>query len=308
MGLKALLVLGVAIALVGPMDAAAAPEYTDWSTPVNMGSTVNSNVTDQGPALSKDGLSLYITTSRPGGSGGNDLWVSQRDSEDDSWGSPVNLGSTVNSASLDGAPSFSRDGHWMFFNSERAGGEGALDIWCSYRSDTHDDFDWEAPFNLGPNINGDSTDGGATYFENEDGDARQLFFGGTRSTGLGGTDVYMSTLQSDGTWGEAVLVEELSSSALDQRPSIRHDGLEMFITSNRPGGLGNLDMWVSTRASTSDDWGTPVNLEEVNGASGDSQAFISSDRETLILVSNRAGGSGNTDLWISTREKANGNQ
>src|SRR6266704_1047693 len=76
---------------------AAGPHFTGWSTPANLGTTINTTFTETGPALSKDGLSLYFYSNRPGGFGGNDIWVSQRESANDAWGTPVNLGSTVNS-------------------------------------------------------------------------------------------------------------------------------------------------------------------------------------------------------------------
>src|SRR5262245_60485275 len=77
--------------------AAAGGNFSEWGPPVNLGSVVNSTAADQHPAVSKDGLSLYFTSSRPGGQGGLDLWVAQRADEDPPWTTPVNLGATVNS-------------------------------------------------------------------------------------------------------------------------------------------------------------------------------------------------------------------
>src|SRR2546425_8908764 len=74
------------------------PRWSDWSTPVNLGPLINAAGFDQsGPALSRDGLSLYFASSRPGGVGRNDLWVAQRSSRDEAWGTPPNLGPHVNS-------------------------------------------------------------------------------------------------------------------------------------------------------------------------------------------------------------------
>ena len=64
---------------------ASAQNFSDWSPPVNLGPTVNSPSTEIGPAISKNELSLYISSDRPGGVGGADIWVSQRDSRDDPW-------------------------------------------------------------------------------------------------------------------------------------------------------------------------------------------------------------------------------
>jgi len=71
------LVVTAAIVLSSGGIASAAPRYSDWSTPVNLGSIINSSSDDTGPALSKDGLSFYFTSTRTG-FGAEDIWVSQR--------------------------------------------------------------------------------------------------------------------------------------------------------------------------------------------------------------------------------------
>ena len=80
---------------------------------------MNSTSLDRGPAISKDGLSLYFASSRPGGFGGEDIYVSQRETRDDEWGPSMNLGPIVNTADNEMVPAFSRDGHLMFFASNR---------------------------------------------------------------------------------------------------------------------------------------------------------------------------------------------
>src|SRR5690349_3446683 len=131
--------------------AAAQPKYSDWSTPVNLGCTVNSASADQGPALSKDGLSLYFGSARadPNAQGMADIYVAQRASTVDPWGPPVNLNAlepgrpAINTAAGENTPAFSRDGHYMFFISGRPGGLGDFDIWASYREHVHDDSAWQ---------------------------------------------------------------------------------------------------------------------------------------------------------------------
>jgi hypothetical protein len=55
----------------------AAPEFSDWSAPMNLGPIVNSSSNEGGPAVSKNGRSLYFASTRPGQLGGNDIYVSQ---------------------------------------------------------------------------------------------------------------------------------------------------------------------------------------------------------------------------------------
>src|SRR5207248_2491861 len=69
---------------------------SEWSPPVNLGPTINTSANEVNAALSPDGLSLYFTSDRPGGLGGNDIWVSHRDCDDCLWGPPANLGAPIN--------------------------------------------------------------------------------------------------------------------------------------------------------------------------------------------------------------------
>ena len=67
-----------------------------FGTPTNLGPTVNSSAWDVGPKISAAGLLLFFDSGRLGGSGEADIWVATRETTNDSWGEPVNLGPTVN--------------------------------------------------------------------------------------------------------------------------------------------------------------------------------------------------------------------
>lgn len=295
----------VVVALIGAFTASSrAQKYSDWSEPINLGPTVNSALNDFSPAISKDGLSLYFTsTGRPDGFGGDDIYVSQRVSSDDPWGPPVNLGPTINTSFNERDPAFSRDGHLMFFVTGRPGGSGGLDIWVSRRVHTNDDFAWQPPENLGAGVNSIARDDGPSYFANEEVGTPQLYFSSNR---LGVFNVYVSEQAADGSFGPASLILELGEAVgSSMSPSIRHDGLEIFVNSNRLGSFGNSqDLWVSTRETVFDAWSEPVNLgPTVNSTFGDLSPDISSDRETLFFFSTRPGSLGLADLYMSTRTK-----
>ena len=93
--------------------------FSDWSAPVNLGPVVNSTFAEGGPAISKNGLSLYFHSERPGGYGSTDIWVSQRANRNDPWGPPAHLGPAVNTAGLEAVAALSRDEHLLFFSSDR---------------------------------------------------------------------------------------------------------------------------------------------------------------------------------------------
>lgn len=301
----------------GPPSAAA--NFSDWSAPVNVGAPVNAaGFAEVDPVLSKDGLTLYFSCLNcPGGLGGYDIWVAERPDEDSPWGVPRNLGPSINTALGETNPALSPDEHSLYFTSNRPG-FGAADLYVARRHDKRDHFGWQSPENLGPGINSVADDRmSASPFEDEATGLEVLYFISNRAGGPGGDDIYVSTRGPDGAFGSVVLVAELSSASQDRAPDIgRRGGLEIFFSSDRPGTHGGLDIWRSTRESTSDAWSPPTNLGPlVNSAVPETSPALSADRTTLYFQSARPGGSGPCmtppgscvlDLWFTTREKRRG--
>ena len=279
----------------------AAPKFSEWSEPVNLGPIVNSPAADGSPTLSKDGRSLYFASRRIGELGGNDLYVSRWDETTESWGVPVNLGETVNTPFTEFRPNLSRDSHWLFFHSNRPGTVApGLDIWVSYRKNVHDDFAWETPVRLGAGVNAPGLDTSPSFFDNGDVGFPQLFFASNRDV-AGANDFYVSDVLADGTFGPAVKVDELSSPQIEPGVSVRFDGLEVFLFSNRPGSLGGFDVWTAARETVFHAWSEPTNLGAVvNSTANDSDPHIAANRQALYFASNR---SGQADLYVTTRTR-----
>src|SRR5207249_341693 len=165
------------------------------------------------------------------------------------------------------------------------------------------DFGWETPKNMGPRINTSVADADAFYFiDSATGKAALYFTSLNRPGGLGDWDIYQSTQNEDGSFNQAVLVSELSSRFRDTRMAIRYDGLEIIFSSNHPGGSGGIDLWFSTRQTTSDVWSTPTNLGSLINTSTDDRApYLSADGETLFFSSDRVSPFGGGDIWMMTR-------
>ncbi len=340
-------------------SAAAAQQFGPWSTPVNLSSTVNSACDDQHPTLSKDGLSLIFSSTRPQDPTLTScdvalhLWVSQRDSLDSPWQAPLPLtmlNSPDNSPFQEHAPNLTTDGHWLFFHSSRnegsCNGGGLAELWAARRQDKRNDFGWETPINLGCTLNISGADNaGPNFWEDDTTGTLYLYF--TRNlthANPDGFSIYLSTCSADldscnrqQLWGTADRVAQLSSSVRDTRTAIRRrDGLEMIVTSRRCNSpippidiqlcstlsAGGLDLWVSTRDSvqlSQDNWSTPVNLNQdnldkcsqlgiapcpvVNTRANDGAPALSWDGLTMVFYSNRPGGSGGNDLYVSSRTK-----
>jgi Tol biopolymer transport system component len=135
---------------VGGLDLYAAHEVNgQFGAAALFGGALNTAASEGDPEFSPDGRTLVFWSDRAGGRGSADLWASRR-AADGSWSPPVPLRGAANSPWFDFTPSFSPDGRWLYFASERpartptaapptAGpsrapgaatdGEGAADVW-----------------------------------------------------------------------------------------------------------------------------------------------------------------------------------
>ena len=290
----------LAVLVVAAPGAVAAKQPGAWS-PAVLEVGINSPQADGCPIESPKGLDLYFASTRPGAVGGdgdpNDIWRVSRAAIEAPWGTPEHLPAPVNSAAADFCPT-PLSGDNLYFVSSRAGFCGAGDI---FRTREHPTLGWLAPENLGCNADG----GGPNFAGGEfspsvvsTDSATYLFFS---STGLDGLDqdIYVTTMDPDGTFGPATLIAELSTAGVDQMPNVSRDGLEMVFVSDRTGTLGALDVWVTTRSSIADTWSTPVNLgPNVNSALAESRPSLSGDGRRLHF--GRAG-----DIWVSSRNVGN---
>ncbi len=278
---------------------------SEWSAPVNLGPPINTPFLEASPTLSKDGLHLYFTSNRPGGFGQQDLWVSQRACVEVEchWETPVNPGSLINTAAVDNGANLSNDEHLLFYFSGRPGGHGNTDIWMARRADLKDDLGWEDPVNLGSDVNSTDFDQKPWYQQSAGAGADNLYFA-RGDPALNAQDIYHASVTRDGaTGGPVVFVSELNVVNFnDARATLRADGREIFISSNRPGTLGLSDLWTATRQSVHDPWATPENLgAPLNTADQEQQPSLSHDGRTLIWASTRPDGMGGLDIWMSTR-------
>ncbi len=265
-----------------------------FGTPTNLGPTVNSSVWDNVPTVSADGLSLFFDSMRPGGQGGFDIWVTTRETVQDPWGQPVNLGPSINTAADESPGGISPDGLVFYFASNRSSGLGGYDTWVTTRATIQDP--WGDPTNLCSTINGSSGDLGGRISS----DGLEFYFTSNRPGGSGGFDIWVTTRATiQDPWGNPVnLGSRFNSPVYDYSPAPSPDGLRLFFSSNRPSEYGVWAIWVAERATRDGDWGAPVNLgPAINSSFDQENPCISADGSTLYFASTRPGGSGYVDLW-----------
>ena len=306
---RAALVCAVFLASGPSLLADDPPQYSPWSAAVLVASPINGDGTipDDRPFIAKNNLDLYFRSDRSGGYGGYDIYVSHRDTVDDPWETPINLGPEINTASNELDSFVTIDGHWLYFVSPRPGGCGLNDLWVSHRKDKRDDVGWETPTNLGCGIiNSGSAENGPSVFEDEATGQTFLYFGSNRPGGRGGSDIYVSTMVGEDheIFGAPINVSELNTASAESAPFVRRkDGLEVIFQSSRPGGVGLFDLWVSTRPDTLSPWSTPVNLgAPLNKVTNEGRPSLSWDGTTLYLATDGRQGD-YADVSMATRTK-----
>jgi len=162
------------------------------------------------------------------------------------------------------------------------------------------DFVFGEAVHLGTRLNTSSNDGQPCVSTN----GLELYFQSDRPSGQGKGDIWLCTRASiDDNWGGPVNIgPTVNSSAGESEPYTSANGLELFFSSDRSGGVGGVDLYVATRTTIQHAWREPVNLGgQVNMWSADYGASLSGDGLTLYFDSNRSGGSGKSDIWVTTR-------
>ena len=148
-----------------------------------LGSNVNSTALETSCSISADGNTLFFTSSRDGGEGGLDIYMSRR-LPDQTWGLPQNLGPQVNSKYNEDFPTLSADGQTLYFCSEGHNSMGGYDIFTSQWEGESNS--WSNPMNIGYPIN-DPMDNRTISFLD---DGKTAYISALRTGGMGDLDIY----------------------------------------------------------------------------------------------------------------------
>lgn len=161
-------------------------EGKEWSKPIELGFPINTRGWESQPCISADGKTLYFVSDKKGTLGGYDIWKSLLD-DNGNWGTPINLGPTINTIYDEHSPFIHPDDKTLYFSSDGWVGLGNKDIFISRLGD---DLQWSLPKNLGYPINSFSDEGGLTI--NASGST--AYFSSNNFSGFGGLDLYYFSL------------------------------------------------------------------------------------------------------------------
>jgi outer membrane protein OmpA-like peptidoglycan-associated protein/tetratricopeptide (TPR) repeat protein len=174
--------------------------HGQWEEIKNLGKNVNlPDAWDSQPSITADGTAIYFVSDRKGGYGGYDIYKTVKD-EKGKWGTPVNLGPTINTAGNEKSPFIHPDNHTLYFSSEGHMGMGGYDIFYS-RMD--EQGKWGKPKNIGYPINSIHDDVG--FFVSTDG--HYGYFASNKFQGIGGWDVFSFDLYPEARPEKVLLVK-----------------------------------------------------------------------------------------------------
>jgi outer membrane protein OmpA-like peptidoglycan-associated protein len=159
-----------------------------WSKPENMGNRINTEAWESGPSLSPDKRDLYFASTRLGGYGGSDIYVSHA-LPNGRWSDPENLGPEVNTIGDESTPFIHADNQTLYFTSAGHLGYGGTDLFMVKKQSKG----WSKPINLGYPINTIENEGMLVIAA----DGKTAFFGSDRNDTRGGLDIYTFELRED---------------------------------------------------------------------------------------------------------------
>ncbi len=201
-----------------------------WSIPRHLGNVVNSRGWESTPTLSFDGLSLYFSSTREGGYGGSDIWVSHFDGKQ--FLEPVNLGPDINTEYNEQTPFIHPDDQTLYFSSNGWPGMGGYDFFLSRRNDSGR---FDKPINLGYPINTISDEKGLLV--NSQG-SLAYFSSDSRPDSKGGVDLYQFELYTDMrpkqlSYVKAIVVDDKTGQPLEAQATLLNlkSGDEVLTTS-----------------------------------------------------------------------------
>ncbi len=201
------------------------------------------------------------------------------------------------------------------------GGEGSELVLCSSRlgstgieefkktGESYEDFfvtkkdekgKWAEPGRMGSNLNTIDHEGAACFTS----DGMRMYFTKCYQKKNEGCDIWMSTKDAEGKWGESKLVSLKGAEEKENtfgHPALSSDDQVMVFASDRPGGQGGKDLWMSKYNGGSNSWGAPVNLGPKVNTSGDEMFPYIRNNGSLYFSSNGHTGMGALDLFIADK-------
>ena len=270
-------------------DASSEEAFGAWSAPTWLGATIDSKLNDADPTISSDGLELYLSSDRAGGLGLTDIYVTTRADLGSPWVTPT-LVTELSTPDYDDSPELSNDGLRMWLSSTSASHLHRV----KFASRATRISAWSTPVDV-PELSSADDDTNVAI----SGDELDAL---VEHQNNGQADLYEHRrAATTEPWGVETLVVELASPDNESGQCLDETGLVTFFASNRPGSVGEFDIYTAARPTLADPFSTPTKVVELSSAYSDGNVFLARDGHTIYMHSDRPGGLGDRDVWMATR-------
>jgi outer membrane protein OmpA-like peptidoglycan-associated protein len=214
---------------------------------------------------------------------------------------PIRLDETVNTKDDEYWPSLSADEKILIFTRLVGSDERKFmqeDFFISTRQDTM----WLEARNVGKPLNTNDNEGAQSISA----DGKFMVYTVCNRKGVyGRCDLYFSKRKGNAWTEPENLGPVVNSKSKETQPGITADGREIYFSSDRPGGKGGMDIWV-TRFQNDGNWSNPENLgDSINTPGNEISPFIHQDNSTLYFSSDYHTGMGGYDLFLSRKDMDN---
>lgn len=301
----------VMLAFAAGVETAAGQESWVERAVHNFGAPINTLWAEGELTFAADGTMVFCSAREdlalaPGDP--KDMYIATFNQQTGSWNTPVNMGVPVNAAPAtdvdplrlgdDREPWITADGNTIYFKSDRLATStprNANDLFVTRKVNG----EWTTPELLGAPI---STDAGNEHCPAILNDGQTLCFASMREGGYGGSDIWCSTPNPDGSWQEPVNQGPNINTAAEEFHFSQDTDGTVYFTSSRPGGMGGMDIW-GARPSGPNSWQAAVNLgPQVNTGAADMCPALPPGDDTFTWFSNRSDNSlGGIDIFWTNK-------
>ena len=258
-------------------------------TPVNLGTGVNSGLSEYFPTLTADEQTMYFTCMDARFQ--EDFLITTY--KDGKWTEAINLGQPINTPENEGASTTSADGQYIFFTAcQNPLNVGSCDLWFTFVKGDK----WQPAMHMPTNIN-------TKYKETQpslSASGKTLYFASSKPGGLGGMDIYKTTFEKN-SWTDPVnLGPNINTPFDDECPFIHQDGVTLYFASDGWPGMGARDLFMS-KLNDKGEWGEAVNLGYPINTVGNEEGLIINRSGTMGYFSSdkesNPGHQGRVDIY-----------
>lgn len=274
----------------------------------NIGDSINTEYPDYAPVVTQDEKTMFFTSRRPENIGGEkddlgfyyeDIYYSTYDSIRNYWRKAQNIGSEINTNKHEATMSISFDNKKLFIYEDLYGNG---DIFVS---NSLEDNKWSEPEILTEPVNKKSWETHASLAP----DGKTLYFVSDRKKGIGGKDIWQSTLDPEKGWTKPInLGKNINTESDEESPFILSDGVTLFFSSKGRNTMGGFDIFMSKKDDNGN-WSKAINLGYPVNTTNDDIFFCPvKDGCVAYYSAVREGGKGDLDIYkISILNNKNSN-